>query len=101
MVIDKHILVSLHKGFELLAEGSLAVILCITVGNILSCDSRQRQLKEETAGLTSNLPRLGFNLPDKTFNAVDLPIPLVPTSPSTYSYVQHWFLFNLPCMLIP
>ena len=33
--------------------------------------------------LTVNLPRFGFCLPAKIFNAVDLPIPLVPTSPST------------------
>lgn len=33
--------------------------------------------------LTSYLPKLGFCLPAKIFRAVDLPIPLVPTSPST------------------
>ena len=33
--------------------------------------------------LTWNLPRLGFSLPASTFSAVDLPIPLVPTRPST------------------
>lgn len=29
------------------------------------------------------LPRFGFCFPAKIFNAVDLPIPLVPTSPKT------------------
>lgn len=33
--------------------------------------------------LTSYFPRLGFCFPAKIFRAVDLPIPLVPTSPST------------------
>lgn len=33
--------------------------------------------------LTSNLPRFGFSFPANTFNAVDLPIPLVPTKPKT------------------
>lgn len=33
--------------------------------------------------LTSNLPRFGFCFPAKIFRAVDLPIPLVPTSPKT------------------
>lgn len=33
--------------------------------------------------LTLNLPRLGFCFPANIFRAVDLPIPLVPTSPST------------------
>lgn len=33
--------------------------------------------------LTSYLPRLGFCFPARIFRAVDLPIPLVPTSPST------------------
>ena len=32
---------------------------------------------------TSNLPRLGFNLPARIFKAVDFPMPLVPTRPST------------------
>ena len=32
---------------------------------------------------TLNLPRFGFCLPAKIFNAVDLPIPFVPTSPNT------------------
>ncbi len=32
---------------------------------------------------TSNLPRLGFNLPARIFNAVDFPMPLVPTKPRT------------------
>ena len=33
--------------------------------------------------LTSNLPRFGFCFPAKILRAVDLPIPLVPTKPST------------------
>lgn len=33
--------------------------------------------------LTRNRPRFGLSFPAKTFRAVDLPIPLVPTSPST------------------
>ena len=33
--------------------------------------------------LTVNLPRFGFCLPARIFSAVDLPIPLVPTSPRT------------------
>lgn len=35
------------------------------------------------SGGSLNCPRLGFNFPDKILRAVDLPIPLVPTSPST------------------
>ena len=33
--------------------------------------------------LTENLPRLGLSLPASTLMAVDLPMPLVPTSPNT------------------
>ena len=35
------------------------------------------------AGLTVNLPRLGLSLPASTLMAVDLPMPFVPTKPST------------------
>ena len=34
-------------------------------------------------GLTVNFPKFGFCFPAKIFNAVDFPIPLVPTNPST------------------
>lgn len=33
--------------------------------------------------LTSKRPKLGFCFPAKIFKAVDLPIPFVPTKPST------------------
>ena len=33
--------------------------------------------------LTKNFPKFGFCFPAKIFNAVDFPIPLVPTKPST------------------
>lgn len=33
--------------------------------------------------LTVNFPKFGFCFPAKIFNAVDFPIPLVPTKPST------------------
>ena len=33
--------------------------------------------------LTVNFPKFGFCFPAKIFNAVDFPIPLVPTNPST------------------
>lgn len=32
---------------------------------------------------TENLPKLGFSFPANIFKAVDFPIPLVPTKPST------------------
>jgi len=34
--------------------------------------------------LTMNLPRLGFNFPDRILSAVDFPIPFVPTKPKTF-----------------
>ena len=34
-------------------------------------------------GFTANFPKFGFCFPAKIFNAVDFPIPLVPTNPST------------------
>lgn len=38
---------------------------------------------ESVEGLTANFPKFGFCFPARIFNAVDFPIPLVPTSPST------------------
>ena len=47
---------------------------------------RKKKEKKHTScqsGGFSNLPRLGLSFPPSTFSAVDLPIPFVPTSPST------------------
>ena len=44
---------------------------------------------------TLNLPKLGFNLPAKIFRAVDLPIPLVPTRPSTWPGLGVGSLWSL------
>ncbi len=44
---------------------------------------RSEDQREIIERLTSNLPRFGLSLPASTLSAVDLPIPLVPTRPST------------------
>lgn len=44
--------------------------------------TKQKQCKEDLS-LTPNLPKFGFSFPAKILRAVVLPIPLVPTSPST------------------
>ena len=46
-------------------------------------DEGTRGKREENRSLTVNLPRLGFCFPARILSAVDLPMPLVPTSPST------------------
>lgn len=65
------------------------VFLCInsSKNQIFACNLSTRAVQEHgwlaPVILTSYLPRLGFCFPARIFRAVDLPIPLVPTSPST------------------
>lgn len=56
------------------------------------------------SGGLSHWPRLGFKLPLKIFNALDLPIPFVPTNPSTSPglgvgslWILNW-LFPYQCV---
>jgi hypothetical protein len=47
--------------------------------------ARARTSEQQAAALTpSKRPRLGFSLPAKIFSAVDFPVPLDPTRPSTW-----------------
>lgn len=46
--------------------------------------------------LTSNLPRLGLSLPASTLSAVDLPMPFVPTRPSTCPGLGTGNLYTAP-----
>jgi hypothetical protein len=53
------------------------------VKNACSSDPRKCFRISSQVGGSSNRPRLGFSLPASTLSAVDLPMPLVPTRPST------------------
>lgn len=55
----------------------------MTAHSLCNSEPRKYLRISSQSGGSSYLPKFGFNFPAKIFKAVLLPIPLVPTSPST------------------
>lgn len=55
----------------------------ILVKKFCNSDPRKKVRISFQSGGSTNRPRFGFSFPAKIFKAVDFPIPLVPTKPST------------------
>ncbi|RNA22293.1 hypothetical protein BpHYR1_026734 [Brachionus plicatilis] len=56
----------------------------ILVKKFWSSEPRKNVKMSDQSGGSLNLPKLGFSLPARMFNAVDLPMPFVPTRPRTW-----------------